>query len=313
MKGKGNGDGALMRAQLDRVDRRRDELAKRWLSETIELSPLAEVEQLPTRWVARQLPDLISDILGAIPVEDGKGRPKVTTEGVTALLELRLEMGPARHAWDLSRLHALLIETLQDQLPSSEPDLFTQACKRLAEIFGVLNGAAVNAISARSEGERDPVTGLWRSDHLNHRLGQMVEGQKRYGHPFSLVLFDFEGPGTEGSAAHAGEPTAFTTVAGALRDSIRTVDEAYRLDQNEICVLAPNQLSPDAARMAGRLGNLLEDIERRGGLKVTASAGIVSCPEHGEEPDRLLRRADTAMWRARATGQPLAVGGLQDS
>ena len=46
--------------------------------------------------------------------------------------------------------------------------------------------------------------------------------------------------------------------------------------------------------------------------RITVSAGIVACPEHGEEPSQLLHAADTAMWRARATGQPVTVAGLQD-
>jgi GGDEF domain-containing protein len=64
--------------------------------------------------------------------------------------------------------------------------------------------------------------------------------------------------------------------------------------------------------MADRLAASLADFEASGGLRITISVGVVSCPQHGDDAERLLRQADTAMWRARATGQPVTVGGLQD-
>jgi GGDEF domain-containing protein len=64
--------------------------------------------------------------------------------------------------------------------------------------------------------------------------------------------------------------------------------------------------------MAQRLAEMLAALESAGGLRITTSAGVVSCPENGDDPERLLRQADTAMWRARATGQAVTVGGLQD-
>ena len=101
-------------------------------------------------------------------------------------------------------------------------------------------------------------------------------------------------------------------IAGALRDSVRQTDETFRLEDDQLCVLAPNHTTADGTRMAERLAAALAEFEATGGLRITISAGVVSCPEHGDDADRLLRQADTAMWRARATGRPVTVGGLQD-
>ena len=64
--------------------------------------------------------------------------------------------------------------------------------------------------------------------------------------------------------------------------------------------------------MGERLAQMLGELEAAGGLRITVSAGVVSCPEHGREAETLLRAADTGMWRARATGVPAASGGVQD-
>ena len=52
-----------IRGPLARVDRSREELAKAWLVRLIERASLEEIRDLPTERIARELPELISDIL----------------------------------------------------------------------------------------------------------------------------------------------------------------------------------------------------------------------------------------------------------
>src|SRR5919198_3334028 len=54
-----------VRGPLARVDRSREELAKAWLVRLIERASLEEIRDLPTDQIARELPELISDILQA--------------------------------------------------------------------------------------------------------------------------------------------------------------------------------------------------------------------------------------------------------
>ena len=77
-------------------------------------------------------------------------------------------------------------------------------------------------------------------------------------------------------------------------------------------MLAPNQTTVEGVQMAERLLGMLDELEAAGGLSIAVSAGVVACPEHGADADRLLHKADAAMWRARAVGQPVGVGALQD-
>ncbi len=65
--------------------------------------------------------------------------------------------------------------------------------------------------------------------------------------------------------------------------------------------------------MAERLLGQLEELERAGGLRIAVSAGVVACPEHGGDVEQLLHKADAAMWRARAVGQPVGVGALRSA
>src|SRR5665811_858404 len=55
-----------LREPLGQVERRREDLAKEWLIAVIRESELAEVERLPVNWAAKELPELITDLLVAV-------------------------------------------------------------------------------------------------------------------------------------------------------------------------------------------------------------------------------------------------------
>ena len=76
---------------------------------------------------------------------------------------------------------------------------------------------------------------------MRRRLEQLIEANKRYEHPFALVVFDVHGPAAPAATAAAGRETALTVAGAALRDSIRLLDETFRLEDDALCVLAPNQ------------------------------------------------------------------------
>ena len=313
MSANGGMGGPTLRGVLGRVGRMKEQIAKAWLVDVILDRPLAQAERMPMRWASTELPELIGDILQSVGEE---GAPRLSPEGLDRaahLAALRGDSSPALLAREVASLHAALLAALRDELPQEDTELQAEVAERLAAVFGLVSGAAVDALFEQTDTGRDPLTGLYRAGRMRQRLTQLVASSRRYEQPFALVLLDIEGPGARGEADPVGREGVLTIVAAALRESIRLVDEAFRLEDDELCVLAPNQTAEDGERMAERLAGMLAQLEAAGGLRITVSAGIVSCPEHGDDPERLLRRADTAMWRARATGRLVMVGGMQDS
>ncbi len=220
-----------------------------------------------------------------------------------------------RLAREVSSLQASLLEKLREELDREDPERFAAAAQRLASDFGTVAATAVDAAYAQAsavapapDGHRE-LASLYQPGHMRRRLDQMAETHRRYGHPFALAIFDASGPDARG--ADSGPETALAIVGAALRDSIRLVDEVFRLEEDAICVLAPNLRTVEAMQMAERLLGLLEELERAGGLRIALSAGVVACPEHGTDVNQLLHKADAAMWRARAVGQPVGVGALE--
>jgi diguanylate cyclase (GGDEF)-like protein len=230
-----------------------------------------------------------------------------------------------RLALEVSAQHVALLERLREEL-GDDPAALAEAAQRLAAEFGPVTATAVEAIAKQqtpapaaeppaTEPEPDEgqyeLTSLYQPGHMRRRLNQLIETNRRYGHPFGLAVFDASGPGTRSGAVPGGQETVLAILGAALRDSVRLVDEAFRLEEDAICVLAPNLRTVEGVQMAERLLGQLDELERAGGLRIAVAAGVVACPDHGADADSLLSKADAALWRARAVGQPVGVGALE--
>ncbi len=226
-----------------------------------------------------------------------------------------------RVAREVANQQAALLRKLSEEVGTGDGAALAAAAERLAVDYGAVTAGAVDAacaavLAAAPAAEPAPwsppeeLPSLYQPGHMRRRLEQLVETNRRYGHPFGLAVFDASGPGTRDGDPGGGRETVLAIVGAALRDSIRIVDEAFRLEEDAICVLAPNLDTVEGVKMAERLLGKLDELERAGGLRIALAAGVVACPQHGAEADSLLHKADAALWRARAVGQPLGVGAL---
>ncbi len=238
--------------------------------------------------------------------------------------------GAGKLAREVSVLQASLLGKLHEEMAGSDAGLFAAAAQKLAEEFGSVTATAVGTlwewddgvaaeaaeaaeVAELAEVETEPTghPSLFRAGQMRRRLDQLLECQRRYEQPFALVVFDVEGPGARNGEA-GGRETALAVTGAALGESVRLVDETFRLEEDALCVLAPGQDTVGGVQMAERLLSQLDELEAAGGLRIGISAGVVACPEHGDSAEALLHRADEAMWRARSVGQPVGVGLLQD-
>jgi diguanylate cyclase (GGDEF)-like protein len=239
-------------------------------------------------------------------------------QGLRVATGAHTEPGPRaaeQLAREVSSLQATLLAKLHEEMAGDDPSAFAAAAQKLAEEFGAVTAtaiaplwqrAAANGGGAEAEGPGHP--SLYRPGQMRRRLEQLIEANRRYQHPFALVVFDVEGPAARKGGAGAGRETAVAIVGAALRESVRLVDETFRLEEDALCVLAPEQETLGGVQMTERLLRALDELEDAGGLRIGISAGVVACPEHGTDADELLHKADEAMWRARAVGQPVGVG-----
>jgi diguanylate cyclase (GGDEF)-like protein len=303
-------------APIARLEETRGELAKAWLLRALDRSSLEEIERLPTSRIARELPELIGEIASAAR-SDELPEPSRQVEWARRLAELSGREGPldAGLIRDVSGLQSVVITSLHRQVRTLDPAETLRAVERLTEIFSAMQAAAMEEVLRVRErelewlGTTDELTGLHNERYLQLELHRMAGMQRRYGHPFAVLVVDIDGLGRINDAyGSAAGDRALVDVATALGESIRTVDTPVRLGADEFCIVLPNQTATRARALAERVAAAIEAVRGPGGQSLGVAIGVVSSPQHSTDPDELMALADAAMYRAKAAGEHV-VGG----
>jgi diguanylate cyclase (GGDEF)-like protein len=305
---------------IARLEETRGELAKAWLMRALERSSLEEIERLPTARIVRELPDLIAEIAGAAR-GDAVSEPARHVDWAKRLSELggRENGVDSRLIRDVSRLQSVMLTALHKQVRTLDPAETLRAVERLTEIFSAMQADAVEEVlRVRSRelewlGTTDELTGLHNERYLQQELHHLTGMQRRYGHPFAVLVIDIDGLGRINDAyGSAAGDRALVDVATALGECIRAVDTPVRLGGDEFCVLLPNQTAVRARSLAERIAAAIEGVHGPGGQTLAVTVGVVSSPQHSTSAEDLLALADSAMYRAKAAGERVGVGEEED-
>jgi diguanylate cyclase (GGDEF)-like protein len=301
-------------AGIARSRRAREELAKSWILEVLQRTPLAEMEDVPIAWIVREGPALIADIVRGLSEPISARDLELAADGLERVGQLR-SLRPGGSAMeiprDLAALQTLLIEALRRDVPERQVGAFASSVERLAQIFGDIQAqVSEQLVTERSGGAPvDPLTGLPGQAELHEWIRMLLTEHRRHGRPFSLILIDCDGLGriNEAYGREAGD-RMLRAVSALVCRKIRSVDRAFRLDDDELCVLAPDQVASEALPVAELLWELVDRSQASDGPLIAITAGIASCPEHGEDAESLLSAAEEASWAAKAAGRGVAVG-----
>jgi len=283
----------------------------------IEHTPLEEIRDLPTDRIAREVPPLIEEVLRAVLTPGVE--PDVSPGGdlhrrIERLAALRDdgELTPELPR-DLAALETVLLHAVKQRL-SGEPDALVDAVERLIRLFATLQSGLVESLLERRSTElewlahTDALTGLFNLRYLRQQVDHLLGLQQRYGHPFALLILDVDGlKRVNDSFGHAAGDELLMGVAEAIRAATRAVDVSARIGGDEFCVLAPHQTAERATVLGNRLAAGIEAVESADGAHVGVSIGVVACPEHASDAERLLELADMAMYAAKAGGERVKI------
>jgi photoactive yellow protein len=164
---------------------------------------------------------------------------------------------------------------------------------------------------ARELARRDALTRLKNRRAFEERLPTVMAAARRYGFPVSLLVLDIDHfKDVNDRWGHPVGDRVLRVLSGLLGETSRDSDENFRVGGEELAVLAPHTLPPEAELLARRIHRRLEDveIEEAPELELTVSIGVAG--ERGadvqaarEAAESLWRRADAAMYRAKEAGR----------
>jgi diguanylate cyclase (GGDEF)-like protein/hemerythrin-like metal-binding protein/PAS domain S-box-containing protein len=158
----------------------------------------------------------------------------------------------------------------------------------------------------------DPLTRALNRARLEERASQELMRSDRHGHKLSLVLVDLDHfKRVNDTFGHAAGDQVLKGFGEIARGCLRLTDLLGRWGGEEFALLLPDTGPGSAGVVAERLRASLEQFAFPGGIRVTASMGVVGC-RPGEDFAALMGRADAAMYRAKQTGRNRVVVDAQD-
>ena len=153
----------------------------------------------------------------------------------------------------------------------------------------------------------DHLTGLPNRMLFYDRLQQTLAHSRRAERAAALVFIDIDHfKRVNDTLGHAVGDELLQEIAQRLKNALRSVDTVGRLSGDEFAVILSDLANVEDAAVVTQ--TMLAALERPFTLEghelfVSVSAGITLFPTDSEDPDTLLKNADTAMYRAKEAGR----------
>lgn len=173
-------------------------------------------------------------------------------------------------------------------------------------------GLAFGNLRLREELSRqallDPLTGLNNRRWLETALRMRVARHSRTGEGFAVLMIDVDHfKSVNDLYGHEAGDRALQEIGAALLRSVREGEAAARFGGEEFTVLLDTAGKMDAQGAAERIRLAITAIrvriKERDLPPLTISIGVAMYPDDGDDPQRVLERADEALYEAKRKGR----------
>lgn len=161
---------------------------------------------------------------------------------------------------------------------------------------------------AKKLAHHDPLTGLGNRLSLPGHFDDLIAKAEQTGSRISLLFIDLDQfKAVNDTLGHLQGDNLLRDVANRLREIRADSDIVVRLAGDEFLVLllhepdVPCRLNEVADRILEMLSISVQSDRHQ--LMVTPSIGVAHFPDHGTDIQTLMRRADLAMYQAKAAGR----------
>ena len=164
----------------------------------------------------------------------------------------------------------------------------------------------------RQQSIRDSLTGLFNRRFMEESFDREMLRAAQTGCPLSVVMIDLDHfKKFNDSFGHEGGDLVLREIGDLLLKERCGSDLACRLGGEELALILPDTTIGDAVDRAEVIRQHIEGLTvLLGGRplgKITASFGVAGYPQHGADYQQMLRAADAALYRAKATGRNRVV------
>ncbi len=159
----------------------------------------------------------------------------------------------------------------------------------------------------REQSIRDPLTGLYNRLPLNEFFDRELSLAKRCCAPVSVVMADLDHFKKVNDAyGHLAGDETLRAFSRMIQTAFRASDIHCRYGGEEFLILLPGLTNEEAYERTEQLRETLEATEIAYGcvpVRVTATFGVATYPEHGQTRDGLIAAADHALYEGKGSGR----------
>jgi diguanylate cyclase len=153
----------------------------------------------------------------------------------------------------------------------------------------------------------DALTSISNRGHINTRLQQEFLRYIRHQHPYCVLLMDIDHFKLVNDAhGHAMGDHVLVQTAHLLESSVRSSDFVGRFGGEEFLALLPNTTAGSAVLVADKIVQAVRAFNFGTVGLVTISIGVAEVAPEDVQYEDVIRRADAALYRAKAEGRDRA-------
>jgi diguanylate cyclase (GGDEF)-like protein/PAS domain S-box-containing protein len=159
----------------------------------------------------------------------------------------------------------------------------------------------------RHQALRDPLTGLFNRRYMEETIERELHRAARNATPLGMIMFDIDHfKEFNDNFGHAAGDAILRDLGAYLEGKIRHEDIACRYGGDEFILVLPECSSETTCERAEELREAIKSLNVRYYNQslpmVTVSLGVAVFSAHGSTAESLLRKADQALYRAKAEG-----------
>ena len=233
--------------------------------------------------------------------------------GLTALLGavLLLGLGVTLDRTVLRRLSRLSASLVDVSRAGASARVAVEGSDEIARVATDINEMLADLEESHSEltylATHDGLTRLYNRRRFETELARELAEHHRLQRRGAMLWLDLDHfKEVNDTLGHAAGDALLIELGDVLREETRGYCVLARLGGDEFGMLIPEADETEAVSAANRLLSVLGDhvFDVAGHpVRVSGSVGVVLYPEHGDEADELLARADLAMYYAKGSGR----------